>query len=473
MITKFRIVLAFLFLLTPITAACGEIMITAQAQQELRVSVYNKDLALVRDKRTLEIEEGVNTLAFREVSSRIIPETASLKSEGLIVLEQNFEYDLLSPQSLLQKYVGRDVILGTINPVTGKETEEKATVLSAGSGVVLKTEKHILTDVRGQLRFPDVPENLRDRPTLTMLISAKQSGTGMAELTYLSRGLSWKADYIAELNKSEDALGLSGWVTLSNNSGATYRNADLQLIAGDVHMVRERLQPERAIKYAAVAGAPVEEPMTEEAMFEYHMYTLGRKTTIAENQQKQVALMGTAEVACSKQYFLKGNPYYYRGGYGDLGQKLKVGVFVSLQNEKKDGLGKPLPAGVVRVYKKDGNGYSQFIGEDRIEHTPEGETVRLKLGQAFDITADKRQIDFAKISGGRDQEVFESEYELTVRNAKKTPVTVRVVEPVPGDWEVLNESIPHRKEAAHILSWDVEVPAEGEQQLVYRVRVRL
>jgi hypothetical protein len=287
----------------------------------------------------------------------------------------------------------------------------------------------------------------------------------------LTGGLSWKADYVAELNSKDDRLDMNGWVTLTNQSGARYANAKLQLVAGDVNRVQDEMAP-RALGMmakSAMANAP---EMSQENLFEYHLYTLERPTTLGENQTKQVALMSAQAVPLRKEFLLQGANYYYSGQYGELGQKIKVGVFVEFDN-KGEGLGIPLPKGVVRVYKKDSKGNAQFVGEDRIDHTPKNETVRLKLGDAFDITADKKQTDFKKISGiSRYNYVFETAYQITLKNAKDEPVTVKVAEPMPGDWQILSESHPHTKAAAGTAVWEVPVPAEGKTTLVYRVQVR-
>jgi hypothetical protein len=281
--------------------------------------------------------------------------------------------------------------------------------------------------------------------------------------------LSWRADYVAELNAGDDRLDLNGWVTLSNQSGAAYPNAKLQLVAGDLNRVRDA-QPRATMAMAAKVADAAE--MQQESLFEYHLYTLQRPTTLAENQTKQVALMSASRVPVRKEFLLEGANFYYAGQHGELGQKIKVGVFVEFDNTG-DGLGIPLPRGVVRVYKKDGQGNAQFVGEDRIDHTPKNETVRLKLGDAFDLTADKKQTAFQKLAGtGRYNYVFESAYELVLKNAKKEAVMVTVREPMPGDWTMVSESQPHAKAASGTAEWKVRVPAEGRTTLTWRVRVR-
>ena len=470
---------AFLFLTTLLLCvasvwASDEINISSRDQQSVSVTIYNKNLALVKDRRKITLPKGMQTLAFREVSAKIKPETALLNAGDLSVLEQNFEYDLLSPQSLLQKYVGREVTMVRRHPTTGEEQVVQAKVLSAGNGVVLRVGDRIETEVSGRLVYPDVPDTLRDRPTLTMQVDSTKEGARDVELSYLTGGLSWQADYVAELNAADDRLNLSGWVTLTNESGARYPQAQLQLVAGDVNIVQKEVESRAMRKDAmALSMAPAPPAMAEESMFEYHLYTLGRPATIGENQKKQVSLLQAAGVECRKEFLLKGQEYYYSSQAGEIGRKMKVGVFVELKNDKKSGLGLPIPGGIVRVYKKDGSGFLQFVGEDKVDHTPEKEMIRLHLGDAFDVTADKRQTNFKKISGFSPfQYVFESEHEIKLKNAKKEQVTVKIQEPLPGDWEILGESAGHTKESAHTASWMVTVPPMETVNLTYRVRVK-
>ncbi|MCI5225934.1 MAG: DUF4139 domain-containing protein [Candidatus Electrothrix sp. AX2] len=454
--------------------AMSEIVSTLDDQESLAVTIYNQDLALIRDARKLSLQPGIQTLAFREVSAKIRPQTALLAASGLRVLEQNFEYDLLTPQALLQKYVGQKVILVKTHPTTGEETEQEATVLSSasGTGTVLRVGNHIESGIPGRLIFPSVPKNLRDRPTLTMLVESKNSDPQPVVLSYLTRGLSWQADYVAELGEDDTTLDLNGWVTLKNESGATYENARLKLVAGDVNRVQER-RPQPVMRAVAFSGVASSESMAEESMFEYHLYTLARPTTIKEKQSKQVALMQADNVQVKKEFILDGQNYYYSNKVGELGKKIKVGVFVELKNSKEAGIGQPLPAGIVRVYKKDSSGSLQFVGEDRIDHTPENETVRLKLGDAFDVTADKKQTDFKKLAGfSRYHYIYESAFEMVVKNAKEEAVTVQVQEPVPGDWEILEESAPHVKENANTAVWQIKVEPKSSTTLTWRVKVK-
>ncbi len=447
-------------------------------QESIAVTIYNEDLALIKDSRRLVLDPGANRFALRDVSARMRPETAQLRSVSapgaFDLLEQNFDFDLLTPAKLLEKYVGRTVRVLRTNPATGVETVESAQVLAASGGVVLRIGDRIETGAPGRIVFDDVPVNLRDRPTLVAELNNRQPGMQSVELTYLSGGLSWQADYVAELSADDDALDLNGWVTLTNRSGTAYPNARLQLVAGDVNRVRQEFRANDAMMAkAGSVAAPAVKAMVLESLFEYHLYTLGRPTTLGDNQTKQVALLNASHVPVTKELLLNGSDYYYRASAGDIGQRLKAGVFVEFANRESSRLGQPLPKGVVRVYKRDSAGNAQFVGEDRIDHTPKNEKVRLHLGDAFDVTADKKQTDFRRREPtNKASYVFESAYEIVVRNAKNEAVSVTVREPVPGDWTMLEESRPHAKAAAGTAEWHVDVPAGGATTLRYRVLVR-
>lgn len=459
-------------------AESEEIRSTLQDQQEVAVTIYNSDLALVKDQRKVKLKTGLNSLAMRDVSAQIRAETALLRSVSnpgsFSVLEQNFDFDLLTPQKMLEKYVGKSVNIIRTNPSTGAETTETAQVLSANEGIVLKIGNRIETGIPGRVTFNDVPDNLRDRPTLVMQLNNKVASDQTVELSYLTGGLGWKADYVAELNSTDDKLDLSGWVTLTNTSGATYKNAKLQLVAGDINRVQEQIHPMvKTMRMEALADAAPTAPMAEEGLLEYHLYTLDHPTTIAENQTKQVALLSASGVSAHKELVLRGADYYYQSSYGDLGQKMKVSVFVDFDNKEANKLGLPMPKGTIRVYKKDSQGNAQFVGEDHIDHTPKNENVRLKLGEAFDVTADKKQTDFKKLANpAKGNSAFESAYEITLRNAKKEKVTVTVIEPIPADWKILKESSPSSKATSNTAVWKIDVPAEGKTILNYRVQVK-
>jgi hypothetical protein len=441
---------------------------SASDREAVAVTVYNDDLALVKERRKVDLPKGLARLSLREVAAQMRPETALLRAvsgQPLGLIEQNFDFDLLTPQKLLEKYVGREVTVIRPHPTTDGERREKATVLAAGQGTVLRFADRIETGVPGRLAFDSVPSNLRDRPTLSVLLDAA-GGKQAVELSYLTGGLSWKADYVANLSADGKQLDLNGWVTLTNRSGAGFDNATLQLVAGTVNRVRP---PAPQMAYAMPASAPRAKSMeaTQEALMDYHLYSFERPTSIADNQTKQLALLSASAVPVGREYLLAGNDWYYRDRYNQIGQKLKPAVFLEFEN-KGGQLGKPLPAGIVRVYARDSKGAAQFVGEDRIAHTAKNEKLKLRLGEAFDITAERKQTHYRKIADN----VSESSWRIELRNAKDEAVTVKVQEPMPGDWEMVQESQKHTKESARVASWNVAIPTGGTTVLEYAVRVK-
>ncbi|MDO8346274.1 MAG: DUF4139 domain-containing protein [Rugosibacter sp.] len=445
-----------------------EVMSMAAEREAVAVTVYNDDLALVKELRRVDLPGGTVRLTWRDVAAQMRPETALLRATNgpaIELVEQNFDFDLLSPQKLLEKYVGREVTVIRSHPTTGEERREKATVLAAGQGTVLRFADRIETGVPGRLAFDSVPANLRDRPTLSVLFEAA-GGKQAVELSYLTGGLSWKADYVANLSTDGKSLDLNGWVTLTNRSGAGFDNSTLQLVAGSVNRVRQA-QPQMAYAMAPAPARAKSMEATQEALLDYHLYSFERPTSIADNQTKQLALLSASAVPVRREYLLAGNDWYYRDRHGQIGQKLKPAVFLEFDN-KGGQLGKPLPAGIVRVYARDSKGAAQFVGEDRIAHTAKNEKLTLRLGEAFDITAERKQTSYRKVADN----VIESAWRIELRNAKDEAVSVRVQEPLPGDWEMLQESHKHSKESARVASWIIAVPANGSAVLDYSIRVR-
>ncbi len=446
----------------------GEESVTLNDQTAVAVTIYNQDLALVRDARVMTLIKGENDVAFIDVSGQIQPQTALLKSASgkLDVVEQDFDFDLLTPEKLLEKSVGSMVRIVTRNPDTGKETVQDAKVLSVANGVVLQIGDRIETQVPGRIVFSGVPANLRSRPTLVTKISSDTAGRLPVELDYLTGGLGWAADYVAELAPDEHSIELKGWVTLTNTSGTTYRNAKLQLVAGTLNRVSQLMNDQ---KQKAFGQVTLEEskPMQEQALFEYHLYTLGRPTTIADNQTKQVELLTGHAIPVTKEYRFANVAEAFDYQMGEA-PRVNASVRLMFVNDEKNRLGIPLPQGTVRVYKADNAGQAIFVGEDSIEHTPKNETVKLTLGQAFDVTARGKQTDFT-ILGHR---TFESAYEIEFKNAKSEPITVILAQSVPADWKMIQESIAHEKPDASTALWHVSIPAGGSTTLTYRVRVK-
>ena len=442
---------------------------TVDDQTDVAVTVYNNNRALVRDRRSIKMLPGEAPLRFMDVASAILPETVSLRSindpGALKILEQNYEFDLMSPEKLMEKYVGREVTL--VNKSSDYTFyEQAATLLSVNNGPIYQVEGKIYLGHPGQVVLPKIPDELIAKPTLVWLLS--NDGTDHeVEATYLTEGMNWRADYVLTLNREETALDIEGWVTLTNQSGAPYNNAQLKLVAGDVNIVfREQVSNEniRADFMPVMAPAPM---MQEESFAEYHLYTLERRTTIKENQTKQVSLLNGSNVAVEKHYEFRGDVNFYSGPIQAIRDQ-NADVFVTFQNREENGLGMPLPGGVMRVYQADQSGMLQFSGEDRIRHTPKNEEVRLTLGKAFDVVGDRTQDDYKALGPN----MHESAFTISVRNRKDTAIKVDVVEPISGDWSIVDESAPHAKKDAQTAIFTLDVPADSEAKVSYRVRVR-
>ena len=441
---------------------------TVKDQQDVAVTIYNSDVGLVKDTRLIDFKPGLHELKFMDVAARIDPTTVHIKSlingSSLNVFEQNYEYDLLNPQKLLEKYVGQKVQLATINPETKKEEIVEATLLSTQGGNIFQIGDKISIGHPGRILLSRIPENLIPQPTLVWMVENKLSKPQKVEASYLTSGINWKADYVAVLNKLDTMTDLTGWVTIDNRSGATYQNALLKLVAGDVH----RVQAERKMEAKSMAVAKEATPQfKEESFFEYHLYTLDRRTTIKDNQTKQMTLLDANQVPIKKLFVFSGQPqYYYHQDQSST--KQKIGVFLELENSKKNNLGIPLPKGIIRVYKEDKDGSLQFVGEDSIDHTPKDEKFKIKIGEAFDVVGERVQTDYKRL--GRN--LFEVAFEVSLRNHKNEDVKVFVEEPIPGDWEMLSKTHPYEKVNAHLIRFEVPVAKDKEEKVKYRIRFK-
>lgn len=451
--------------------------LTVQARGEgVELTVYNQNLALVKDRRALELQEGINEVAFTGVAARIDPTSVHFRSltdpQGTTVLEQNYEYDIVGTQKLLQKYLGEEIWL-----VTEDGTQYSGTLLSGAGDIILQRSDGQVTVVKlegvREFNFPELPEGLITKPTLAWLLEAARGGTHETELTYLTEGINWEADYIVVLAQDDASLDLDGWVTLDNRSGATYKDARLKLVAGDIHRVvkERRIAPREEIAEVKAVAVPQVE---ERPLFEYHLYEVQRPVTLRDNQTKQIEFVSSTDVPAEKFFVYDGARGSYRGwglitdpGYGTASNP-KVMVMLEFHNEEEAGLGIPLPKGRVRVYKEDIDGGSEFIGEDLIDHTPKDEPVRLYLGDAFDIVGERKQTNFRRL-GDR---AIEESYEITLRNHKEEAVEVRVVEHMFrwSEWEITEESAEHTKLDAQTVEWRLRVPANGEAKVSYTVR---
>jgi hypothetical protein len=451
-----------------LSAATGETFETGlEDQTDVAVTAYNNGLGLVKDQRTVSLSEGRLALHFKDVAQKIKPETVSLRSlsspGSIQVLEQNYEYDLISPDKIMEKYVGEQVKLVNFSKEIGFTTQD-AVLLSVNGGPIYKVGEEIYLGHPGTVVLPRIPENLIAQPSLIWELENQTGQTQTIEATYLTNGFTWQADYVLTVNQEEKAMDLAAWVTLDNQSGATYNNARLKLVAGEVH-VAEQPAPPRGRDKLAMAGEAM--AMAEEAFAEYHLYTLPRRTAIKQNQSKQLSMLTASGVPIAKEYEFRGHVRYYFGPLPPVKEQ-NIEVYLTFRNDEQNSLGVPLPAGVMRVYQPDSEGILQFAGEDRIDHTPKDEDVRLKLGTAFDIVGERKQTEFQRIADN----VYESAFEIALRNHKKTAISVDVVEPMVGDWTLLDASHEYEKRDAQTAVFSVKVSADGETIVTYRVRVK-
>ena len=444
---------------------------TLNDQVDLAVTVYNSELALVRDVRSIQMAPGTADLHFMDIAATVNPATVHFRSltepSRVSVLEQNYEYDLLEPDKLLKKYVGRTVTL-VRRDASGAEREVQAHLVSYNNAPVWRIGNEIVTGMHADhIRVPELPGNLYSRPTLIWTLDNGGGTRHRVEASYLAGQLGWNADYVLTVARDDRAADLDGWVTVRNASGTAFNNATLQLVAGDLNRVKQAMRGMMANeRMDAVATASA--PMAQEAFSDYHLYTLGRKTSINNNETKQVSMLNATGFPVTKRYIVNGQHFYYRNAQHP-GSPIKdvVQVFYQLKNEQKAGLGMPMPAGVVRVYQADSKGGLQFVGEDRINHTPKDETLNLKIGNAFDVVCERKQTDFQRISSN----VYEMEFEITLRNHKANAINVEVNEPIGGSWRMLSSSAKWTKTDAWAAQFPLTVAADGTTVLKYRVRV--
>jgi hypothetical protein len=449
---------------------------TLDNQSQVSLTIYNSNLGLVKDVRDVELSSGERELRFMDVAAAVIPTTVHVKSlsdaQSFRILEQNYEYDLISPEKLLEKYVGKAVKLLDKNYYTGQEQLVSATLLSTNGAPVYQIGDEIHVGLPGRVILPQLPENLLARPTLVWLLRNAKAGKQKIEASYLTNQITWQADYVVVLNADDTKADLSGWVSIDNKSGATYKNATLKLVAGDAHRVQPPVLYERTMMLKAeAAAAPAEPQFKEEGFFEYHLYTLDRPATVKSNQTKQMELLSAVNIPVTKRFILQGQAGFFTDVFSpdDELPPQKVSVMVEIENAQKNNLGMPLPKGTLRAYKTDKDGGLQFIGEDSIDHTAKDELVRVKMGEAFDIVGARKQTDFRRVA----RTITEASWEIKLRNHKTESVVVRVNEPIMGDWEVLSSSQKYEKADAHTLRFDVPVPKDGETKLTYKVRVKM
>ena len=444
---------------------------SAAEPQDLSLTVYNSNIALVADTRQVSLRNGEQVIELPGVSSAIQPTTVTFDLAGATILEQNFDYDLLSPEKLMEKHVGQFVEIIRTNPGNGRVTTDRAKVLSVNNGVIVQVGNRIEVlrddDIPTRVVFPDVPANLRAEPTLSIRVDGDRAGSRRAELSYLSGGMAWRSDYVANYDEGDGTLDLQGWATLTNDTDTTFENAKVAVVAGDVQSSASSpyqqyggaryIPPPPRYNDGGIVRAGTQEGGAERVGDNY-LYPLPGRITVRAKQTKQVGIVDAIGVVADKTYAF--NAY----GFNTTPPQA-ADVTVGFIND-----GTALPAGTVRIYQEDARGQSRFVGENRITHSPAGSRMSIAIGEAFDVRVQPTKTDTDTV-GDR---VTEHEMRYRLSNAGTRPVTVRVVQSLPAggyaDYEVLEENIRSTDRFASSITWEVEVPANGDRNLEFRLR---
>jgi len=440
---------------------------------DLALTVYNVNLALIKDTRRVELEEGMNWVKFTDVAALIDATSVHLTFAGngeFTINEQNFDYDKISDAKLLNKYLGESVVVmdkdgnhheGKLLFGAKAFLNEDGKMDYARQNVVIKEKSGLLSIIPQRniddIRFPMLPSGLVIKPTLNWKITSRDKGVRDCAIAYITKGINWRADYVLLLKRGEQKIDLSGVVTIDNKTGATYDNAQLKLVAGDVHLVEEeKLKPPRKIRYSIADGTGGDSQFTEKSFFEYHLYTLQRRATLKDSQTKQIEFLNAIDIPTEQIYVYDGKT-----------SNKKVDVYLEFMNSKENNLGVPLPKGKIRINGKDDDGKEQYLGEYAIKHTPKDEKLLIRVGVAFDLVG-KRKVTYYNHEGNT---VWES-FEITLRNHKKEDVTIRVVEHLPrsAEWEILEQSEQFLKLDSRTIEFRIKVPAEGEYTMMYQVK---
>lgn len=433
------------------------------------ITVYNSDLALVREKRSFKMPASVAQLAFTGVSGQMQPETALLdvvKGDPIKITEQNFNFNTISPQALLEQSVGKEVSVVTTILNTGRDNVVKARVLSA-DGPVLEIDGKIHTGLQGRIVFDSLPPGLSATPTLLLNVTGAANKDTDAEFSYLTGGLSWRADYVMNYDADAARMGLTAWATLTNTTGIDFNDARLKLVAGDISRVYASRPMAKEMRAMAAPAAPMADGVAEGELEGSQIYTIAKPTTVADKQTKQLALLSAQGVGVTRELVVRSNqPYFYGNPMRGQIPEIKASIELMFKNETASKLGVPLPAGVIRVYGMDDKGAAQFIGESNIGHKAAGSDVRLTVGRDFDISVQREQTTFVHASDA----VNLSVWQVTIKNAKARPVKVRLVEAMPASWDITKESQPHKNANAANAEWLLDVPAKGQTVLEYNVK---
>jgi len=428
-------------------------------QKSVSVTIYNSDLGVVRDFRNIDVKRGRSKIEISDVAQQIDPSSVLIDLEGR-VLEQNYQYDLVSLEKILKRYIGKDIQMIGEN---GELIEGKLLSPYGGQFVLQKKEGGLLMFPnlsKFQISVGELPEGLITKPTLVWLVESEKEGRQNTEITYQTKGLTWEARYVALLNENDTSMNLTAWVNITNNSGATYRDASVKLVAGDVNQIKETNYSPRMktqVLYDAVAAPQFE----EKEFFEYHIYKLQRNSTLANNETKQIQLFETKNINVNKMYYFDSR-YGYGGQHDDFDN---IEVIISFDNNEKNGLGIPMPKGKVQVNKSDGESV-EFVGEDRIDHTPKNERIKLRIGEAFDILAKEVMTDNKRITNSVNEQTFEA----TFKNRKTEDVEIIYEKHLGLNWEILSSSFPYEKIDAFTVRFKIPVKKDSEEKMSIKVR---
>jgi hypothetical protein len=460
MTMKYTILVELLVLTTCLPHA-GAAQDESELAPGVSLTVYNQNFAVVKERRLMELVKGTGEVKFPEVAATIVPESVqftSLRPGGAKVLEQNYEFDLLSADKLLDRYIDRKISIvgrdGSLIEGTLLSSDSGQLVLSNAGGIQLIPRQNHIKDIR----FSSLPEGLLLRPTLVWKVRAEKPGEHLVKIAYGATGINWRVDYRAVASADEKTMDVAGWVTINNQTGTTFRDAGLKLMAGDVNLVEEKKGRGREENLGEAVALARLAAFEEKSFAEYHLYTLNRQTTLANAQTKQIELLQVDKVPVTKRYI-------YRANFGS-----RVATMLEFKNSKKtcEGLGIPLPKGPFRVYQRDTDGQAEFVGQDQIDHTPKDEPVRIRIGYAFDLAAERTQTANRTQAG---QNWNEQDWRITLRNHKDQPVEITVEEPLDGNrnWQIRQSSHEYKKKDFRTLQYKLEVPANGQVVITYTV----
>ena len=463
-------VLSIFFFVSSCTAQ-SDVKDSSVKNDGLTVSVYSNNLSLVRDVRDVNLAVGAGEMTFDDIPESIIPETVNVTSltdpKGFEVFRQQYDYDLIAADKLLDEYVGKKIKIISFNEYHDRKEIVEAELLSNRGSKIYRIGEEIFLGHPGHIVLPEVPEDFTIKPQLLWAYNNKNSGDQKIEVTYLTRGMSWKADYILFIDKEDAAASIDCWATINNNAGVSYKNSKVRIIAGEV-----RQEAPRAMKTARFAmdmaqASSFNESAGEKPFFEYHIYDVPGNITLDNNKSVQAKLFTAKNISVKKEYEARSTYSYYTRSTNNEGTLVPVNVTINFENDEKNNLGVPFPGGVVRVYKKDAEMNTGFIGEDRIKNMPNGEELKIEIGTAFDIIVERKQTEYKQLS----KNLYESAWEITLRNNKSEDVVVSVFETIQGNWTVVSESMSYEKINASKIKFAVKVAAGKEAKVSYRVKI--